>query len=246
MKTPCFSLLTTCYNKSPYLHDCISSVLGQSFDDWEWIVVDDTSSDDSYEVLKKHASKKICVVRNNNRMYCSSSYLEALKLARGRYCGILDADDALGLDAIKDIVKRYHANPELAYIYTQHFWCDANLKSLRTGISTLPAKSFAEISRGGLHGFSHWRTFRRDISGAIRVFAPGLKYAVDKHMAMVLEELGPGGFFPRKMYYYRYYPENMSRTAAKQQKQITLELARDFLARRRRYKTKVFRVTKIT
>ena len=50
---PQVSIITPCYNSSEFLEETIQSVLQQNFTDWEWIITDDKSSDNSVEIIKK-------------------------------------------------------------------------------------------------------------------------------------------------------------------------------------------------
>ena len=230
-----FTILTACHNNEKHLTDCIDSVLKQEYTNIEWIVVDDASEDDSYKALKEIDDPRVKVIRNDTRLYCSSTYNVALKYATGEACGILDADDKLALDAAKVIVKRYNRHRDIGYIYTQHYWCDKNLKKLRKGLSAPPIGnlSLAQTSlKHRKHCFSHWRTFRTRLAKRGVIFPEGLKYAVDKNMGFVLEELSKGAFLNKCLYYYRYHKENMSLQFPGKQKRLWMSLAEKHVNRK--------------
>jgi glycosyltransferase involved in cell wall biosynthesis len=242
-----FSLLTACCNNAVHLPACIESVMNQREKDWQWIIVDDHSDDNSYEILQKVKDPRVKVVRNSERLFCSSTYATALKYATAPVCGILDADDALVPEAMAAVLGRYEAYPKIDYIYTQHYWCDDRLTPKRTGLSACPkGRSFVEVSmRWKRHCFSHFRTFRTEMRKKGVIFPDGLKYAVDKNMGFILEELGRGAFFPKKLYYYRYHVKNMSRTNASDQKSTWMSLAKARLKHRKSNKVVPYPVREI-
>lgn len=229
-----FSILSANFNKLAFIQQSIKSVLDQSFKNWEYIIIDDFSDDGSYEYLQTLKDDRIQVIRNTERKYCSSCYATALRSATGTICGILDADDTLVPEAIEKIVGLYKKFPVMDFIYTQHFWCDVALKNCRTGLSARPREklSLADMAKKGIHCFSHWRTFRRALADKQELFPDGLRYSVDKSLGFNLEEVGRGGFYPERLYYYRYYKGNMSRVFAAEQKKTTLQLAKQHLRKR--------------
>jgi len=232
---PKFTILTACHNDKLFLPAAVKSVLSQHYKDWEWIIVDDNSSDGSWDILQSLNNKNITVLRNDQRLYCSSAYARALQAATGEFCGILDADDALAPDAINTILKRYKQHHGIAYIYTQHSWCDNKLRRRKKGLSSLPPKgmSFVSAAIRKKHCFSHWRTFRRSIVEDVDdIFPPALECAVDKHMGFALEGMGAGAFLPRELYLYRYYKGNMSLTKAREQRKTWQYFAKVYQHRR--------------
>ena len=52
--TPKVSIITPCYNSSEFIEETIKSVLAQTFQDWEWLITDDKSSDNTAEIIKKY------------------------------------------------------------------------------------------------------------------------------------------------------------------------------------------------
>lgn len=232
-----FSILTACRNNREFLDDYFKSVLSQA--NVEVIFVDDASTDGSFEFAQSKQDDRLKLIRNPVRQFCSGSYATALSHATGEICGVVDADDVLAADAVAKVVEQYEKHPEIGYIYTQHYWCDKSLKVQRRGVSGLPKKTFVDNAKLNRPGFSHWRTFRRELSSQAVIFPPGLKYAVDKQMGFVLEEIAVGGFFLQPLYYYRYHPSNMSLTASVEQRRLSMELAQSFALRRRSFRVAV-------
>ena len=95
-KQPFFSIGIPVYNTSPYLERCMNSIYSQSFTDFEIILVDDGSSDNSLEVLKQYAAKddRITVITRPNDGP-SSARNAMFYTAKGRYIYVLDSDDAM-------------------------------------------------------------------------------------------------------------------------------------------------------
>lgn len=247
LRQPIFTILTACHNNAKFLPSYFRSVLNQG-DNVEVIFVDDASNDDSYEIAKSYADYRVKVIKNKYRLYCSSSYSVALQHATSRICGVVDADDTLGKDAVNLVFMLYNKYPRIGYIYTQHWWCDENMKKVRLGISSLPpnGSTIVQAALSYKHCFSHWRTFRRALTDDNNfLFPPGLKWAVDKHMGFALEELGIGGFYAHPIYNYRYYKGNMSRTHSSEQKKSWQSLASKYARRRDRDKVKIYPVKKL-
>ena len=108
---PLFSIIIPVYNVAPYLHECLDSVLNQTFGDWESICVDDGSKDDSGVILDKFADRdsRFRVVHKQNGGVSSARNV-ALDLAKGDWILFLDSDDLLRNDALLTLAK----NTEIA------------------------------------------------------------------------------------------------------------------------------------
>lgn len=215
------SILTSCYNKRAFLPMLVASIIGQDYSDFEFIFVDDCSDDGSFEYISSVNNAKLRVFRNEQRMYCSSSYDLALSHAKGDIIGVVDADDALVAGAIHRIVNVYNKYNSIGHIYTQHWWCDEQMSKRKKGLSSLPLRGHSFIDMGlkhHKHCYSHWRTARTHIARAANIFGSDLKCSVDKQMGYALQFAASGGFLDEPLYYYRYYKANMSRQDAGLQK----------------------------
>jgi len=97
------SIVTTLYNYKQYIADLIDSVLQQSYPNWELIIVDDASTDSSFEVIEPHlVDKRISYIRFDENKGYSVAKNEGVIKARGEYIVMVDADDMLTPNSIED------------------------------------------------------------------------------------------------------------------------------------------------
>ena len=113
MNTPIVSIIVPVYNAAKpldrdktVLHRCIDSILNQEYRDYELIVVDDGSKDESGKILDEYAAKdsRIKVIHKENSGVSNTRNL-AIQNARGKYIQFLDADDWITTDATKSLVR---------------------------------------------------------------------------------------------------------------------------------------------
>lgn len=111
-KSPLVSILIPLYNSEKYIAETIESCLAQSWKNIEIIIVDDSSTDKSYEIAKCYENKNIIVVKQKNSGACRARN-KAFDLSKGEYIQFLDADDLLSKKKIKNqlnIFKKYDNN----------------------------------------------------------------------------------------------------------------------------------------
>ncbi|MDX1498050.1 MAG: glycosyltransferase family A protein, partial [Salinisphaeraceae bacterium] len=96
MQAPLVSIITPCYNASRTLARTVESILGQTFKNWELLIVDDCSDDDTCEKAESYASNddRIILVKQSNNGGAAKARNKGIKMARGRYIAFLDADDS--------------------------------------------------------------------------------------------------------------------------------------------------------
>lgn len=91
---PVISVLVPCYNVEKYLHQCIDSIIGQTYTDLEIICLNDGSTDSTLDILKEYQirDKRIVVVDKPNSGYGATMNI-GLRMAKGKYIGIVESDD---------------------------------------------------------------------------------------------------------------------------------------------------------
>jgi len=89
---PTISVIMSVYNGEKYLREAINSILSQDFSDFEFIIIDDGSTDKSLEIIKSFVDNRIKITSRENRGLIDSLN-EAISLATGKYIARMDADD---------------------------------------------------------------------------------------------------------------------------------------------------------
>lgn len=123
------SIIIPCYNQGVYLDETIASVLNQSYTNWECLLINDGSTDDTARIIKKWES----IDRRFKGFYQDNGGLSSarnlgLKKAKGFYIQFLDSDDLLHVNKLK-IALKYLQNNNLDIVVTNyaHFKADANI-----------------------------------------------------------------------------------------------------------------------
>lgn len=120
------SVIIPVYNKARYIEETIKSVLSQTFQDFEIIVIDDGSTDESSKVLKKYINRqKIAVYRQKNKG-CPAALNKGIMLSKGKYICWLSADDVWYKNKLEMQVKEFEKNPNIDLIYTDTDHIDEN------------------------------------------------------------------------------------------------------------------------
>jgi glycosyltransferase involved in cell wall biosynthesis len=92
---PKISIVMPAYNAEKYLEESINSILGQTFKDFEFIIIDDASTDNSSRILQrfKRKDKRIILLKNKKNQGVARTRNIGMKIAKGRYIATFDADD---------------------------------------------------------------------------------------------------------------------------------------------------------
>lgn len=130
-------MLIPTYNRLPQVKEAISSVLKQTYQDFELWVVDDGSTDGTGGALKVFGDR-IKYVSQANRGVSSARNL-GLRVSRGKYVAFLDSDDLWEPDKLKIQVGCMDANPQFPLCYTDEIW-------MRKGVRVNPRKKHAKYS----------------------------------------------------------------------------------------------------
>lgn len=131
MHEPKISIIIPLYNKAPYIQKALDSVLAQTYTDWELIIVNDGSTDNSQQVVEDYLQSTICNGRNGSQSSIqlisqpnsgvSVARNNGVAMAKGEYIAFLDADDWWAptfLESMLLLVKQY---PD-AGIYGCNYW----------------------------------------------------------------------------------------------------------------------------
>ena len=93
IKSPSITVLMPVYNGFKYLDEAMKSILNQTFQNYEFIIIDDGSTDDSVKIIKSYDDNRIRLVENRNNLGQSETLNKGLSLTRGKYIARMDQDD---------------------------------------------------------------------------------------------------------------------------------------------------------
>jgi len=111
MATPVISVLMSAYNVEKYIREAIESILNQTFKDFEFIIVDDASTDSTLAIIESYRDDRIRIIRNETNLKLAASLNRGLKIARGKYVGRMDADDISHLERLEKLYNVLEQNP---------------------------------------------------------------------------------------------------------------------------------------
>lgn len=113
MQSPLISVIVPTYNRDQLIEETITSIIRQTYNNWECIIIDDGSTDNTKTIVEK-------IIKNDNRIYyvlkenggSASARNEGLKHAKGRYIVFLDSDDLLHPDMLIDHLNIFKEKPQ--------------------------------------------------------------------------------------------------------------------------------------
>jgi len=102
MNPPLISVVMSVYNTEKYLRYSIESILNQTFRDFEFIILDDGSTDNSLKIIEEYQVKdgRILLIKNKNNIGLAASLNKGIKLAKSKYIARQDADDISNIDRL--------------------------------------------------------------------------------------------------------------------------------------------------
>src|SRR5438477_4446241 len=122
------------YNKAPYIREALESAVGQTYRDLEVLVLDNCSSDGSYEIVTTYRDSRIRIVRHSVNIGLTATFNSALELAQGEFVKILCADDLLKPQCIARQVAALDAvGPKAVMAASQHDFISARGRWLVQG-----------------------------------------------------------------------------------------------------------------
>ena len=124
--SPTFSIILTSYNYGRYVGTTIESILGQSLSDWELLIVDDGSSDNSWEVISRYSDPRIRAMRFTGNCGASVAYNTAYSYAQGEFIASVDSDDVYFVDKLKRQKAFLETHPDVGICGTYVDEIDAN------------------------------------------------------------------------------------------------------------------------
>ncbi len=209
---PFISVIMPVYNGEKFLDEAINSILNQSFTDFEFIIIDDASTDNTSELLAQFASydKRIVLFKNKSNIGLTKSLNIALDIAKGKYIARQDADDISDSNRFQKQVEYLKQYPKIVLLGTQLYHLNKNIKEI---VSVLPLKNeelrfqLANESNCFCHGSV---MFNRKIALIAKKYSEKFKVAQDYEFWTRLMEYGEIANLADFLYKWRVHPNQVT------------------------------------
>ena len=206
---PKVSVIIPSYGHAKYLRECLDSVLAQTFQDWEVVLVDDQGPDDSLEIARSYADPRIHVHSNERNLGTYGTQNRCLDLATGEYVAVLNSDDYWKPEKLERQLAMFDAHPECAFCYTMGNLTEDD-QTERSGL-----EHHADLPREPVQFLAPWLVkenrvlassvmFRR---GTAR-FDPSLRYSGDHVALLHLVQQGPAAYVDEPLVVWRQHETN--------------------------------------
>lgn len=214
-----FSILIAHYNNWEYFQKCYQSIINQTYQNFEVIIVDDYSVDDSFqnlEILAKSDSR-IKLFRNTENKKVGFTKRRCVEEAAGDICMFVDPDDMICETALEDIKKAYESNQYCIATYSKIELVDMN------GYTKGEFKSTEKIINSKLDFFNinfevaHLFSFKREDYNKTEGINHDLSSAVDQDLYLKLYEIGEFYFIDKVLYQYRLHDKGVSQDKSKKE-----------------------------
>lgn len=205
-----FSVLIANYNNGKYLQEAIDSVFSQSYTDWEIVIVDDGSTDNSVNIYSKLAKDdRIQIYFNNQNKGCTYTKWRCIEECRGEIFGFLDADDTLLPDALETMVKAHTDNPNVSIVSSRHYHCDEQMNIRHESRLLHIPKGESYLTHGDFQPEA-LVTFKTSFYKKTQGLNKNNPYGDDQELLLLMEEVGDWIVLDRFLYKYRISDKSVS------------------------------------
>lgn len=222
-----FSILLPVFNGENFLEESIKSVINQTYDKWELIIIDDGSIDNSYQIAKKwvdndHRIRILHHPSGSNRGVSASRNL-GIKFASGEWVSFLDADDFWKEGKLDEEYKIISSHEDIVLIYSKAIVKDPNNLVYRnesvfgSGIEGKVTDPFKRLINGFLVSMSSI-SVKMEALKETRGFSEALHFAEDTLFIHQILEFGSIYLIDEPLSYYRLYETSTSTIINKRQK----------------------------
>jgi glycosyltransferase involved in cell wall biosynthesis len=206
------SLVIVCYNQAPYLRDAINSVLAQSYQGAEILLVDDGSTDQTSEIA--HEYPQVRYIRQNNRGL-SAARNTGLHQSRGRYVVFLDADDRLLPNALDAGLALFREQPDCGFVFGAHRNIFHDGSAAPTTLSEpIEQEHYWHLLQSNFIGMHATVMYSRDAIESAGGFNENLRACEDYEMYLRIARRRPVRRHGTLVAEYRQHDTNMSRDHA--------------------------------
>ena len=210
MKNPKVTVLMSVYNGEKYLREAVDSILGQTFKDFEFLIVNDGSTDKSGEILESYNDPRIEIINNNKNIGISKSRNKGLRIARGKYIAVMDADDISLPRRLEKEVEFLEQNRNMGLVGTDYLIINEKGKVIH---AVRCINGYRELKIKLLEGnqFAHGSImFKKECTKKVGFYREEFMLALDYDLILRISEKFEVSNIPEFLYKWRINIESVS------------------------------------
>lgn len=207
MKSPTVSVIMPTLNNGAYIQRAVASILEQSFEDLQLIIVDDGSSDGTVSRIREFTDDRVCLVQRADETGVTSARNEGFRRSSSQYVAVHDGDDWSNPNRLRKQVEYLDENPEVALVGTGAYLVDkdSNIQSRR---HVLESPSLTEIKAH--NEFVHGSVLmRRDALKEAGGYDEWFDLAEDYDLWLRLADKYEVRNIDEPLYYFRQHDESL-------------------------------------
>ncbi|MBS1188673.1 MAG: epsE 3 [Rhodocyclaceae bacterium] len=223
---PSISVITAVYNGAAFIEETIRSILSQTFTDFEYILIDDASTDDSVDRIKAFRDPRLRLFRNSSNRRLVETRNVGLEAARGRYIALIDHDDLAHPRRLEVQLKALAANPRLVLVGSWCKYIDGHGRPLGAYRPRPDSPALCKASLLFTNRFANSSLFfRREGVPAMR-YRPEFPLAEDFDFIARFSEIGEIWVVPEALISYRIHSNNYGRQMGWETMALSAEVKR--------------------
>ena len=200
------------YNKSKYIVSAIESVLSQTMQDFELLVVDDASTDDSAKIVESMSRKdsRVSLLRQRVRKGVSRSRNVGILESKGNIITFLDSDDLYAANSLESRHNAILGSPSPSIVYSDFWLLDGNGRTLphwEERSCTSSGMIFKEFLKDGMHVQANLM-LPRNLLDEVGLYDESLSWGEDTDMIFRLARIYPFVYVNQQLYGYRLHTGN--------------------------------------
>lgn len=210
MSSPIVSVLLPVHNGAAYLHEAISSVLRQTFQSFELIVIDDCSTDESTTIVNSFQDPRVRLITSDRRLRICNALNLGIENAKGQFLARMDADDICFPHRLERQVRFLRRYPEIGFCgsWVRRFGETQQAQTYRRPVGAMRVQAFAFFDNPMVHSSV---MLRREVLKCLDVaYRDDFAKAEDYDLWTRLFEFSWGDNLPEILMDYRVHPQSVT------------------------------------
>ncbi len=206
------TILMPVFNGKKYIRDAIESILNQKYSDFEFLIIDDGSSDDSIDIVKSYKDARIILIENSENLGEAKTMNIGLKMATGKFIAVMHQDDVCLDNRLEEQVAFLKKNTKVAFLSS---WVEIIDKDDRLIDQIFPSVNKTEIVNlfavGDQNPFPHSSVmYDRRCVMEVGGYPEDIKYNEDAFLFLKMIQKAPFAVLPTKLVQIRHHQDQAS------------------------------------